>query len=608
MLQYLNKLKKTGLRIKIALAVLVVCCLCLCMLPGEVKADVFSSAYDFYKTYGNEMVFQPGDAKTGIIYYGTKAKKATSTGTKYATVGWKVTVKSGAGKIVEELYFSLSGDYIKKIHKEDVDEYKYTLYSCELSGLLSAMSEETRAILETADCEIIFDACMVVKLNDVLQGGMEDGGATWGTVYTTYDGISTAKNWSAASKETLKNHYNKRVSGLFYEVKLYAEAGVESVTGAGKYCYGSTVTIHAEIKDGYTFGRWWGDVASGEQTYSFTIYDSDLSITASANQKIVRATFCRNWNAADVAKVQKIYGAYSIGTDTMPSIGWTRSGYTQAGWSTSRTAVKPEYIIMEPITVEWIDLYATGVVFYSVWEPNYYTICYDSNGGSGTIYNPSYSYTRTFTLPSDGFTKDGETIKGWSLNEGGTSLDFTCEESIEMSALVEQLGLGLQNNATITLYAVWDNVPVIHGEDIYVTLDDAKSGKITEEYLAAQYSATDAEDGKIAYGHNTDNCFYLTNYSPEEFTMFQKEGYVTENLLARDSAGNQVTRSVKIYIVDSQVYDEEEIFGKVRFISEKYFKNSAGAWITEEEGGLREDSLWRVNEEYRTLLERIFLG
>lgn len=608
MLLYLNKLKKTGRRIKIALSVLVVCCLCLCMLPGEVKADAFSRAYDFYITYGNEMVFQPGDAKTGIIYYGTKAKKATSARTKYETVGWKVTVKDGLGTIAEELYFSLSGNYIQKLHEEEVDGYIYTLFTCDLSSLLSAMSEETRDILETANCEIVFDACMVVKLNEVLQGGMQDGGATWGTVYTTYDGIVNAKNWSASSKETLKTYYGKMVSGLFCEVELVAGTGIERLIGAGRYCYGTTVTISAEVKEGYSFGGWWGYRSVSKQTYSFVINETEVTFHAVGNPKVVQATFHRNWDKTDTTTVQRTYGSYAIGISTMPTVEWTRSGYTQGGWSTNQTAVEPEYIINEPITGEWINLYTPNEDFYMIWDPNYYTICYNSNGGIGSMYNPSYSYTRTFTLPSDGFTKAGKTIKGWSLSEGGTTMDFACGESIKMSDLVEQLGLGFQNNATITLYAVWDNVPVIHGEDIYVTLEDAKSGKITEEYLAAQYSATDAEDGKIAYGHNTDNCFYLTNYSPEEFTMFQKEGYVTENLLARDSAGNQVTRSVKIYIVDSQVYDEEEIFGKVRFISEKYFKNSAGAWITEDAGGLREDSLWRVNEEYRTLLERIFLG
>ncbi len=585
---------------------LIICAFVICMLPNETKADVFSSAYDFYETYGNQMVFQPGDTGTGVIYYGTKAKKASTAGTKYATVGWKVTITNGAGALVEELYFSLDGDYIKKLHKEDSGDYKYTLYSCELSGLLSAMSEDTRKALETANCEIVFDACMVVKLNDVLQGGMEDGGATWGTVYTTYEGIANAKSWSSSSKETLKSYYGKTVSGLFCEVKLTAGTGIESVTGEGKYCYGTTVTIHANVIEGYSFGGWWGYRSVSRQTYSFAIYDTSVSFKAQGNPKVVEATFYRNWNKEDTTSIPWTYGSYAIGISTLPSVDWTRSGYTQAGWSTNYTAVKPEYVLNEVITGEWINLYYPKEEFYMIWEPNYYTICYDSNGGSGSIYNPSYSYTRTFTLPSEGFTKNGESIKGWSLTEGGTSLDFVCGESILMSDLVESLGLGFKNNATITLYAVWDNLPQIHGGDIYVTLEDAQNGKITEEYLADKFSATDVEDGEIIYGHNEDNCFYLTNYSPEEFISFQKEGYVTEQLMARDSAGNQVIRNFKVYIVDSKVYDEDELFGKVRFISGKYIKDSTGGWVSEEAGGLKEESLWRVDMEYRTLLERIF--
>ena len=65
--------------------------------PDYVKADVYDNAYTFYQTYENEMVFKSGENNQGEIYYATKAKKDSSAGIRYVTLGWKVRLLNGDG-------------------------------------------------------------------------------------------------------------------------------------------------------------------------------------------------------------------------------------------------------------------------------------------------------------------------------------------------------------------------------------------------------------------------------------------------------------------------------------------------------------------------------
>lgn len=154
--------------------------------------------------------------------------------------------------------------------------------------------------------------------------------------------------------------------------------------------------------------------------------------------------------------------------------------------------------------------------------------------------------------------------------------------------------------------ASWDEGPLIRTEELYVSLEDALSGKITESWLAQKAEAFDLEDGEIPYGKNKDTAFFMEDYKVTDFTELQKEAAVTKTFSAVDSAGNKTQKDILIHIVETNIYTEEEIFGRVRFISSKYFRDESGNLISEEMGGLTEDSIWRWDESYRGLLEEVF--
>lgn len=500
----------------------------LCMLslfelyhPEIVKAGVYDNAYTFYQTYGNEMSFRAGTNNQGEIYYATKAKKDENTGIRYTTIGWKVRIFNSTGALVETLYYQLGGNNMSSIDVRTESGYEYCLYRVTLSNIKSRLSKAGLNTLNNPNCNIIFDACTTTKLNGVIQGGMTDKGPSWGDVYTTYNGIINAQNWSSATKETLKSYYNKKVEGLFYNVTLKKGNGISQVIGEGKYCFGTKINIEAETTDGYHFSGWTGSLSYSNPKASFVLYDTDITLTANATE-------------------------------------------------------------------------------------NNYTIVYESSQGNGNIPSQDVKYTDCVTVPTEGFWLEGASLEGWTTNDKNSAIQYTKGQQLKVSNLVQDLGLQSSNEAIITLYATWDYGPIIKTEKIYVALEDAQGGKITEAWLAKRAEAYDQEDGEIPYGKNESTSFVMQNYQPTDFTDFQGEGYVTETFLAVDSAGNISKRKIQVYIVDTFIYSDDCVFGKPRFISRRYFIDENGELLSEEFGGLASNSIWRLDDEYRGILEKLF--
>lgn len=502
--------------------------LVLCMLfvlgsfrPERVEAGVYDNAYTFYQTYGNNMAFQPGSKMQGEIYYATKAKKDEHTGIKYTTIGWQVRVFRNTGALVETLYYKLDGKHMNSIDSCTVNGYEYCLYRVTLDNLKSRLSEEGRNVLSHPDSNIVFDACTTTKLNGVLQGGMTDKGPSWGQVYTTYNGIVNAQKWSSATKETLKSYYNKTVEGLFYEVKVEKGTGIAAVSGGGKYCFGTRVTIHAAPQEGFHFAGWSGSGESSNAAYTFVLHNKDVTFQANGLE-------------------------------------------------------------------------------------NTYVIHFIPNGGIGKIEPIEVSYLDVFETPMEGFVLEEAVMSGWRLYTLREQMDFLPGQQVVVASLVKGLNLQHIDGAQIDLIANWDHGPIIHTTEIFVSLLDAQKGKVTEEWLSQRAEAVDGEDGEIPYGSNDTTSFLMQKFCPSDYTEVSKEGCLEEVFVAVDSAGNKTQKTVQIHVVDDQIHPSSRFRGRIRFISKKYFWKENGELLEESLGGLTEDSVWRLNEEYRSVLEKLF--
>ena len=190
---------------------------------------------------------------------------------------------------------------------------------------------------------------------------------------------------------------------------------------------------------------------------------------------------------------------------------------------------------------------------------------------------------------------------GWSLEDGkDTFIPQWKAGDIARNLVAEDGG-------EITLYAVWDDCPWIKAQDLYYTLEQAQSGFITEEEILSHATATDREDGSpILPGTNPApsdpevfTSFTIPDYQAEEFTNLQHDFATSENLTVVDHVGNKYVKQIMVHVTDTtpKKLTQMDLTGVTRFINSKYYNKSF------EEGGLEDNSIWKVDPEYKAALE-----
>ena len=151
------------------------------------------------------------------------------------------------------------------------------------------------------------------------------------------------------------------------------------------------------------------------------------------------------------------------------------------------------------------------------------------------------------------------------------------------------------------LTASWDEFPKLSASNRYFTLEQAQKGEITEAELLRTVVATDKEDGTLKNGVDVT----LKDYNLFSFIMLMEGKEFDITYEAKDSFGNVVVKKQKIYVVDTSMEIAKKQY--VRFINKNFLLDLNGNLNIYENGGLEENSIWRTNENYRTLLKKALL-
>ena len=424
---------------------------------------------------------------------------------------------------------------------------------------------------------------MVLRVNGKNKGGMNDNGPSWGKVYTTYAGISKAANWTDSALSALYSYYGKTVRGLFHTIDVRKSTGISSVSGGGTYCYGTYVTISASSSAGYDFTNWNNDSSMSSSSYGFYV-NSGGTYTAYAKAGTIAVTFWRNTSASDSEKTSKSY-TYGGINQAFPAVGWQMAGYHMSGWGNNSYDTIAGYPLLYGVANSWIESNRPSKNIYAVWQENEYTIEYDT-GVSATV-----KYSDTVTLPSQ------HMCIGWILGEEYPDIKYTPGESIQVADLCRILGIEYTDKAVIRMYALWEHEPTIEADDMFFSIKQARNGGITEQLIGSLISATDVEDGDIAFGDNEINYLKVKNFDDRKIESARDKDIIEIVLEAKDSYGNITQKTISITFTDTQVKERTKAFGKIRFISEKYYgKNKAG--------GLMENSRWLNDPEFNSLLRQ----
>ena len=118
----------------------------------------------------------------------------------------------------------------------------------------------------------------------------------------------------------------------------------------------------------------------------------------------------------------------------------TRTGYTFGGWFDNSE--------FNGTAVTGIAAGSTGdKTLYAKWTPNTYSVCFNANGGTGTMSNQSFTYDIGQNLDDNNFTREGHNFSGWNTAANGSGTSYAAGASVE--------NLALEQGTIVNLYAQW---------------------------------------------------------------------------------------------------------------------------------------------------------
>lgn len=489
--------------------------------------------------------------------------------------------------------------------------------------------------------------------------------------YTGFDSPKTQTKVVTADGKMVIDYYYER---HLYNVTLNAGTGIEKTIGAGPYRYGQSVTIDANVKEGYHWLNWTGNYtggSGGDQTvdtkkFTFTMPSADVTMTASAEANKYTIHFDPNGGAGHIDDIETTYD-----TDvTLPDV-WNADGtaayvkYTLDGQNVTDGVISgaiPKAMMAgyeeedtesddtenndaESEDIESEDAESEDTEIEDA-ETKDVSKSADDMDESGMEDN-SDEAAETEADSDDTDAADETDLNGDAMLEKRTEddavdmdalkdadLDKTEEDkkaeapkkkvyaSIFMGWALEDgkdtfipkwkagdivQNLVAEDGGEITLYAVWDDCPWIQAQDLYYTLEQAQSGFITEEEILSHATATDREDGSpILPGTNPApsdpevfTSFTIPDYQAGEFTNLQHDFATSENLTVVDHTGNTYVKQIMVYVTDTtpKKITQMDLTGVTRFINSKYYHKPY------EEGGLEDNSIWKVDPEYKAALE-----
>ena len=172
----------------------------------------------------------------------------------------------------------------------------------------------------------------------------------------------------------------------------------------------------------------------------------------------------------------------------------TRTGYTFAGWNTNSAGTGTSYSAGGNYTAN------ANATLYAKWTANTYKVAYNSNGGSGSMSQSTFTYNANGTLRTNTFTRTNYKFTGWATSANG-GVAYANGATVK--------NLSSTNNATVNLYAVWKSR--LTAANIRQTVayrypsDSDTGGKVTCSVYPVQY---ENDDGTKTSQATTVKCYY----------------------------------------------------------------------------------------------------
>ena len=253
------------------------------------------------------------------------------------------------------------------------------------------------------------------QFNVVVQLGYDGSNATGYNMYVRYY-VTVSKSGNTTSNFT--NNLRVSWTSTTYGLKGVGDYAISEWKSLGTKAYGTTVTESANC----WYERSNGTVLKSIAEASYTIPTPTYSVSYNAN------------GGSNAPSLQtKTHGKNLVLSSTKP----TRDGHTFLGWGTSTTDTTVDYESGETYTVN------ASITLYAIWQIHTYAVLYDANGGENAPSGQTKLYGVTLPLQTAIPTRTNYNFLGWSTNNSATTPTYLS-------------GANYTNNASVTLYAVWE--------------------------------------------------------------------------------------------------------------------------------------------------------
>ena len=270
-----------------------------------------------------------------------------------------------------------------------------------------------------------------------------------GTAYT--DG-QTVVNLTAVEGETVTLYAQWRAN--YYSIKFDGNTadGGSTTDQPMTYDQAASLTVNGYTKTGYAFTGWntqpdGGGTAytDGQNVSNLTSVDGE-TVTLFAQWRANHYTIKFDGNTADGGSTTDQPMTYDQAA-SLTANGYTKTGYTFAGWNTQYDGGGTAYTDSE--TVSNLASEEGGMVtLFAQWRANNYTIQFDGNtADGGSTPDQPMTYDQAASLTINGYTKTGYTFMGWNTQVDGGGTAYTDGEAVS--------NLTSENEGTFILYAQW---------------------------------------------------------------------------------------------------------------------------------------------------------
>ncbi|MFM2351644.1 MAG: hypothetical protein RL096_125 [Actinomycetota bacterium] len=243
-------------------------------------------------------------------------------------------------------------------------------------------------------------------------------------------------------------------------------------------------------RTGYDFAGWTDGTTVYQPAASYTVGSQNIVLTALWNIQVYTIAYDTNGSTSGAASRSSDSFTFGSAAITLPTVGsLVRTGYSFGGWSATLNGT--------PISGNFST--NANVTLHAIWNPNSYTITYNSNGASGAPARVTDSYTTAtagITLPGVGsMVKPGHTFSGWSTTASGNAATSPFTTTVDR-----------------IMYAIW--TPISYSVS-YDSVDAASTPTETNRTIGDRFNlaAAPVKTGFYFAGWNDGTSTYQAGYS-----------------------------------------------------------------------------------------------